>query len=107
MPRRRQLQGEHTLSNAERQARHRARLQAGQSTPVIRYRRPRDKRSRAQRWHDTVAELLALQAEYTAWHEALPETLAGTATADALQAIVELDLEALADIVPPRGYGRD
>jgi len=28
-------------------------------------------------------------------------------TADALQAIVELDLEALADIVPPRGYGRD
>jgi len=51
--------------------------------------------------------LLALQAEYTAWHEAVPETLASTATADALQAIVELDLEALADIVPPRGYGRD
>src|SRR5262249_55807083 len=40
-------------------------------------------------------------------HEALPEPLAGTATADALQAIVELDLEALADIAPPRGYGRD
>jgi hypothetical protein len=51
--------------------------------------------------------LLALQAEYTAWHEALPETLASTATADALHAIVELDLEPLADIVPPRGYGRD
>ena len=30
-----------------------------------------------------------------------------TPTTEALQAIVELDLEALADIVPPRGYGRD
>ena len=107
MPRRRQPQGEHALSNAERQARYRARLQADQPAPVIRYRRPKDKRSRARRWLDAVAELLALQAEYTAWHEALPETLASTATADALQAIVELDLEVLADIVPPRGYGRD
>jgi hypothetical protein len=48
---------------------------------------------------DAVAELLALQAEYTAWHEAVPETRASTASADALQAIVELDLDALADIV--------
>jgi hypothetical protein len=37
----------------------------------------------------------------------LPETFASTATAEALQAIIELDLEALADIVPPHGYGRD
>ena len=44
--------------------------------------------------------------KYTAWHEAVPETLARCSTADELQAIVELDLEALADIVPPRGYGR-
>jgi hypothetical protein len=107
MPRGRQPQGEHALSNAERQARYRARLQANQPPPLIRYRRPRDKRSRAQRWDDAVAELLALQAEYTTWHEALPETFASTATADALQAIVELDLEVLADIVPPRGFGRD
>lgn len=107
MPRGGQPQGEQALSNAERQARYRARLQAEQPAPVIRYRRPKDKRSRAQRWHDAVAELLALQAEYTAWHEALPETLASTATAEALQTIVELDLEALADIVPPRGYARD
>jgi hypothetical protein len=107
MPRGRQPQGEQALTNAERQARYRARHQANQPTPVIRYHRTKDKRSRAQRWRDAVAELLALQAEYTAWHEAVPETLASTATADALQAIVELDLEALADIVPPRGYGRD
>ena len=107
MPRGRQPQGEHALSNAKRQARYRARLQADQPAPVIRYRRPRDRRSRAQRWDDAVAELLALQAAYTAWHQALPETFANTATAEALQAIVELDLEVLADIVPPRGYGRD
>ena len=104
MPRGRQPQGEHALSNAVRQARYRARLQADQPAPVIRYRRPRDRRSRAQRWDDAVAELLALQAAYTAWHQALPETFANTATAEALQAIVELDLEPLA---PPRGYGRD
>ena len=107
MPRGRQPQGEQALSNAERQARYRARHQANQPQPVIRYRWPKDNRSRAQRWRDAVAELLALQAEYTAWHETLPETLATTATADTLQVIVELDLEALADIVPPRGYGRD
>jgi hypothetical protein len=107
VPRGRHPKGEHALSNAERQARYRARLQADQSAPVIRYRRPRDKRSRAQRWSDAVTELLTLQAEYTAWHQALPETFASTATAEALQAIVELDLEVLADIVPPRGYGRD
>jgi hypothetical protein len=48
-----------------------------------------------------------LQADYAAWLEALPDTLQGTATADVLQAIVELDLETLAAIEPPQGYGRD
>ena len=42
-----------------------------------------------------------------AWLEALPDTLQGTATAEALQAIVDLDLDMLAAIEPPRGYGRD
>jgi hypothetical protein len=48
-----------------------------------------------------------LIAPQAASDETLPETLANSATTEALQAIVELDLEALADIVPPRGYGRD
>ena len=95
-----------TLSNAERQARYRAR-KAEQAGPTIRYRRAADRRARPQRWHDAVAELLALQAEYTAWADALPDTLRDTATAEALQAIVDLDLSDLADIEPPRGYGRD
>jgi hypothetical protein len=51
--------------------------------------------------------LLALQVEYSAWYDALPETLSDTATAEALRAIVELDLEALTDTGPPSGYGRD
>ena len=102
-----QPQDEQALSGAERQARYRARQQAGQADPAIRYRRPADRRTRPQRWRDAVAALLALQAEYAAWADALPEGLRGTATAEALQAIVELDLDTLADIEPPRGYGRD
>ena len=59
------------------------------------------------RWHDAVAELVDLQAGYAAWLDALPESLRGTATAEALQAITDLDLDILAAIEPPRGYGRD
>ena len=66
-----------------------------------------DRRSRPQRWRDAVTELLALQGAYAAWLEALPDTLQGTATADALQVIADLDLDSLAAIDPPSGYGRD
>ncbi len=107
MPRGRQPQGDHPLSDAERQARYRARLKAEAAAPQLRYRRPADRRSRPQRWRDAVSELLTLQAEYTAWQEALPHSLRDTPTDDALQAIVDLDLTDLAAIVPPRGYGRD
>jgi hypothetical protein len=107
MPRGRQPEGEHSLSNAERQARYRARREAQQSAPVVRYRRPADRRTRAQRWHDTVAGLIALQAEYAAWYDVLPDNLRDTATGAALQAIVDLDLDDLISIEPPRGFGRD
>ena len=104
MPRGRPPQGEQALTGAERQARWRARHA---SLPAIRWRRPADRRSRPQRWHDAVAELVALQDEYTQWFGALPEALRETATGEALQAIVELDLSELADLDPPRGFGRD
>jgi len=93
------------MTNAERQARHRAAHAADR--PVIRYRRPADHRSRAQRWRDAVSVLLALQAEYRAWLEALPDNLQDSATAEALRAGGELDLDELAAIEPPRGFGRD
>lgn len=107
MPRGRQPQGDHPLSNAERQARYRARRQAHQPAPLIRFRRAADRRTRPQRWRDAVAELLTLQAEYAAWCDALPASLHDTATAVALQTIVDLDLDSLSAIEPPRGYGRD
>ena len=93
--------GDRPMTNAERQARHRA------AQPVIQYRRAAARRSRARRWHDAVAVLVALQAEYAAWLDALPETLRDGATGEALQAIVELDLDELTAAVAPRRYGRD
>jgi hypothetical protein len=75
MPTGRQPDGEHALNNAERQARYRARREAEQPLPKIRYRRPADRRASAQRWHDTVAGLVALQAENIGWHDALPDGL--------------------------------
>ena len=88
------------LSNAARQARYRARRLAAGETPVIRIRRAVDRRSRPQRWRDAVAELLVLQAEYGAWLDSLPASLQSSATAEALQAVTDFDLDALAAIEP-------
>ena len=68
------------LTNAERQARYRERRKAGGSR--IRYRRSSDRRSRPQQWNDAVQTLLALQDQYREWRDALPESLAGSATAE-------------------------
>ena len=97
--------GDRPMTNAERQARYRAARAA--AVPVSRYRRAADRRSRAQRWRDTVAALIVLQAEYRSWLEALPDNLQESATAEALQAIDDLDLDEVVAIEPPRGYGRD
>ena len=78
---------------------------AANDTPSIRTRRPI--RSRAQRWRDGVAELVAVQRECENWLQALPNTLQDGATAEALQAICDLDLSELEAIEPPRGFGRD
>ena len=106
MPRGRKPEGEQALSNAERQARYRARHMASPS-PAARPRHPADRRSRPQRWRDAVGELLSLQATYADWLAALPDSLQGSCIADALEAIVELDLTDLAGVELPLGYGRD
>ena len=93
------------LTNAERQARYRERRQAGESR--VRYRRLADRRSRPQRWDDAVRTLLALQDEYRAWRDALPASLAGSATAELLDEVCELDLSVLEAVELPRGFGRD
>ena len=97
--------GEAPMTGAERQARYRAAHAAG--APVVRVRRPADRRPRIQRWNDTVAGLADLQAEYAAWLDVLPANQQDSAMADALRAIVELDLSELQAIEPPRGFGRD
>ena len=79
MPRGRKPDGEHALSNAERQARYRAHRLTKPSPVVTRTRRSTDRRSRPQRWRDAVAELLALQAEYARWLTGLPDSLRDTA----------------------------
>jgi hypothetical protein len=97
--------GETPMTGAERQARYRATHAAG--APVIRVRRPADRRSRVQRWNDTTAAVIDMQAEYAAWLAALPDNQQDSATAEALRAIVDLDLSELQAIEPPRGFGRD
>jgi hypothetical protein len=97
--------GETAMTDAERQARCRAARIAGK--PAIRMRRPADHRSRARRWRDAVAELTDLQTQYATWLDALPSNLRESTTADALQAICDVDLTDLQAIEPPRGFGRD
>ena len=97
--------GEKAMTDAERQARYCAARATG--APAIRTRRPADHRSRARRWHDAVAELTALQAQYAAWLDALPANLQDGIVAEALQKICDFDLDELQAIEPPRGFGRD
>ena len=107
MPRGQKPRGEHALSNAERQARYRARHLQQPRQVVIRTRRPADRRSRLQRWDDATNVLLGTQVECVNWLQALPDSLRATAMAEALEAIADLDLTALVEVKPPRGYGRD
>jgi hypothetical protein len=51
--------------------------------------------------------LLGIQVECADWLMALPDSPRGTAMAEALEAITDLDLTALVETRPPRGYGRD
>ncbi|HEY1723205.1 MAG TPA: hypothetical protein VGG27_18320 [Magnetospirillaceae bacterium] len=95
------------LTNAERQARYRARRLALQPALTPKRPPPAARRSRPQRWSDALAEMFAVQAECAAWFDVLPESLRNSATAAALQEIIDLDLDAIAAVQPPRGYGRD
>jgi hypothetical protein len=100
-------EGSAALSNAERQARHRAKHLAVQPSLTIKRAAVATRRSRSKRWNDALAEMVAVQAECAAWFEALPESLRDSATAAALQDMIDLDLDAIAAVQPPRGYGRD
>ena len=69
-------------------------------------RRPPRPRPRPARWAAALAELRTLQEEYQTWREGMPEALEGSRTAEMLDDVLDVDLEAL-DGDLPRGYGRD
>jgi len=81
MPRGRKPDGEHALSNAERQARYRTRQLTPPSPVATRTPRPTDQPiksagcSRPRRWRNAVIELLTLQTEHANWLAALPDSL--------------------------------
>ena len=91
------------LTNAERQRRWCERRAAG--VPVQERRRPRTP-PRPKRWAAALAEVRALQADYEIWRDGLPESLADSRTAEFLEGVCDVDLEAL-DAELPRGFGRD
>jgi hypothetical protein len=105
----RRPQGEADLTGAEREARYRLRLGLTPDqapNPVVPHRLPRGL-PLSRRWHETAAVLVSLQADYARWLDALPEATRDTATGEAVQAMVDLDLEEIIAIQPPRGFGRD
>lgn len=91
------------LTPAERQRRFRERRAAG--VPV-QQQRPARPQSRPARWAAALAELRTLQAEYQDWRDQLPKPLAESRTAELLDEVCDVDLNAL-DLELPRGFGRD
>lgn len=107
--------GDRAATPAERSASYRARRKAAAAdTPakppaVVRYRRPADRRSRPQQWDDAVQTLADLLDRFQEWRDNLPAGLANSATAEALDAVLELRgyVEELQAVVLPKGFGRD
>ena len=107
--------GDRAATPSERSAAYRARRKAaaadGPAKPpvVIRYRRPADRRSRPQQWADAVQTLADLLNQLEEWRDKLPASLANSATAEALDAVLELrgHVEHLQAVELPKGFGRD
>ena len=78
----------------------RARRAAGE--PVRTFQRPKDRRPRPKRWADAVDQLRTLQAEYEAWRDQLPESLADSRTAELLEGVCDVDLDTLDVELLPR-----
>ena len=93
------------LTPAEKQRRYRERRKAGR--PPVHTPKPRDRRSRPQRWRDAVAELRTLQDHWRDCLDNLPDAMHDTLYGERLQAMADADVEALEEIDPPLGYGRD
>ena len=95
------------LTGAQRMARLRARQRAGEKP--VRFRRPKDRRSRPQQWQDAVTVLLDCLDAYQDWRDNLPAGVADSTIAERLDAVLELRelVEQLEAVELPRGFGRD
>ena len=58
-------------------------------------------------WPDRVICTPVQRTTIRAWRDALPESLAGSATAELLEQVCDLDLLVLEAVELPRGFGRD
>ena len=76
---------------------------------AVRYRRAVDRRSRPQRWADAVQTLADLLDQFQEWRDNLPSSLENSATAEALDAVLDLRgyVEQLQAVELPKGFGRD
>jgi hypothetical protein len=108
--------GDRALTSAERmrRLREKRKAEAAGKPPdrppvVIRYRRPKDRRSRPDQWADAINTLTDCLDRYAEWRDNLPASLADSALAERLDAVLELrdlvDQLSLADL--PRGFGRN
>jgi hypothetical protein len=105
-------QGDRAFTSAERMRRLREKRKAeaaGKPSVVIRYRRPKDRRSRPDQWSDAINALTNCLDRYQEWRDNLPASLVDSALAERLDAMLEwrdlVDQLSLADL--PRGFGRD
>jgi hypothetical protein len=96
------------MSDAERQARRRAKLKAGEQ-PVVRYRKPADRRRRPEQWADACEALTGILDSYQDWKDRMPVSLADSTTAQLIDEVLELRglVDQLAAAELPRGFGRD
>lgn len=95
----------------------------GKDAPVAAPKRARKVRpkSRSQRWSDAASaavaaleELEEMRAEFEEWRDNLPENLSGSALADKLDTVKDLDIQGALDTASeaegadlPLGFGRD
>jgi len=75
--------------------------------PTIHYRRAADRRSRARRWHDAVAELVILQASTRNGSRRCPKTFKRALPARLASDRRSRPRTNLIAVVRPRGFGRD
>ncbi len=107
--------GDRAATPAERSAAYRARRKAtainvpAKPPVVIRYSRPADRRSRPERWAHAVQALADMLDQFQEWRDNLPSSLEDSATAEALEVVLELrgHVEYLQAVELPKGFGRD